>query len=353
MRLDSNAHRSPRRPPRSIGALARATHRLGFALVGSMLAAGVALAALPDAKTLLKGIGLLPGEIQQIESGSLVRHSIKPSSDRELTTGIAFKLPVPTPKLVADSKRNLFGEVDPNMIAHGTFSNPATVADLAKLDLPLDQVRAYASAEPGGDLNLSDAEIATFQKLGKDASKATLQKAVNEALVARVEAYRAKGIAALAPYAFARGKQRSPGEELRNATKAATGMKKFAPEAYQLMLDYPKDKPKGMEEQFRWSYFKAHDVPTIALSHVMLIPDGDAWILVKRQYYVSAGYNAVQETGAFLPVQDGTIVIYANHTSTDQVTGFGGSAKRSIGSKLLASQIEALFEKASKAAEGK
>ena len=34
----------------------------------------------------------------------------------------------------------------------------------------------------------------------------------------------------------------------------------------------------------------------------------------------------------------------------DQIEGFGGSAKRSIGSKLLASQLEAMFERARAAA---
>ena len=47
-----------------------------------------------------------------------------------------------------------------------------------------------------------------------------------------------------------------------------------------------------------------------------------------------------------LPVQGGSVVIYANRTSTDQVTGWGGSVKRSIGSELLESQLEALFQKA-------
>ena len=32
----------------------------------------------------------------------------------------------------------------------------------------------------------------------------------------------------------------------------------------------------------------------------------------------------------FLPVQEGTVVVYTTHTFTDQVAGFGGSMKRSI-----------------------
>jgi ABC-type amino acid transport substrate-binding protein len=36
-------------------------------------------------------------------------------------------------------------------------------------------------------------------------------------------------------------------------------------------------------------------------------------------------------------------VIYANHTSTDQVAGFGGGLKRSIGRKIMASEFKKLF----------
>ncbi len=48
-----------------------------------------------------------------------------------------------------------------------------------------------------------------------------------------------------------------------------------------------------------------------------------------------------------LPAKDGgTVVFYGNGTSTDQITGFGVGAERSIGSKVLSSQMETMFEKA-------
>ena len=75
--------------------------------------------------------------------------------------------------------------------------------------------------------------------------------------------------------------------------------------------------------------------------------DGNAYVVVQRMYYVSAGFNAEQAIAALVPVQGGTVMVYGNRTSTDQVTGWGGSAKRSIGSKLLESQLEALAGKVS------
>ena len=70
----------------------------------------------------------------------------------------------------------------------------------------------------------------------------------------------------------------------------------------------------------------------------------DSAVLVQRQYYVSQGYNAEQAIVAFLPVDEGTLVIYTNHTSTDQVAGPGGGAKRTIGRRVMAGQLKRLFE---------
>ena len=71
---------------------------------------------------------------------------------------------------------------------------------------------------------------------------------------------------------------------------------------------------------------------------------------MQRQFYVSTGYNAEQAIVGFLPVPDGTLVVYTNHTSTDQVAGFASGAKRSIGRKFMASQLESLFQKTRAAA---
>ena len=86
-------------------------------------------------------------------------------------------------------------------------------------------------------------------------------------------------------------------------------------------------------------------MPTLALTHSLYVPEGDAFVVAQRQFYVSGGYNCEQGLAALLPMKTGTLVVYSNRTSTDQVTGFGGGAKRSIGSKLLGSQLEELYQK--------
>jgi hypothetical protein len=227
------------------------------------------------------------------------------------------------------------------------ISTPATAADFAKLKLAPDaekQASAYRNAKPGDDLNLSAEEIAAFAKLGKDASVASIEEQIRANLVARVEAYRARGLSGIAPYARKDG-QRSPAEELRIASKASGSLKTHLPALYELLQSYPQGKPAGAKEIFRWTLMEAHGVPTVTLTHGLLAPEGDSWISIQRQFYVSTGYNCEQALAAFLPVQTATVVAYGNRTSTDQVAGFGGGAKRSIGSRMLASQLQGLFEK--------
>lgn len=327
--------------------------RNGLALAcGLLLAAGPGVrhaAAAPDAATLLAELGLSQDEITQVRSGTLVRHAVPAASERELTAGLAFRVSSPPAALVAGVKRDLLDAVDPNVTAHGVMGAPGSVADLAKLLLQPDastRAQGYTSATPGGALNLSSAEIAAFQALGREAAVADVEAQVRSALFARVQAYRTQGLGGVAPYARSGGGSRSAADELRTATGAAKKLEQYVPAAHRLLLSYPNEKPVGTEELFRWSQFDAHGTPTLALTHVLIVPDGDAWVVAQRQYYVSTGYNAEQAVAAFLPSEGGTIVIYTNRTSTDQITGIGGSAKRSLGSKILASQLESLFERA-------
>jgi hypothetical protein len=336
--------------PRDGSAALRAA--LALAAIACVLApARSAPAQAPDAATLLADFGFTPAQIAQVKAGKFVTTSVAPSNERELVAGFAFLVQGTPDALVRQLRSGLVDQVDPNMLAFQLIEGAPTLASFAKLTLEpgaSQRAKAYTSAAPGGPLNLSSAELASFAALGSSAATSVVEDAVRKALLARLEAYQAKGLAGLAPYAAAGGKTRSPGDELRSATRAANRLQKYAPAAYQYLLDYPAAKPAGTEETYRWSQFMGNGVPTIALTHGLAIPDGDGWVAVQRQFYVSGGYNSEQAIGALLPLPEGTLVLYTNRTSTDQVTGFGGGAKRSIGSKLLASQLETLYQRVQK-----
>ena len=89
-------------------------------------------------------------------------------------------------------------------------------------------------------------------------------------------------------------------------------------------------------------------MPTVALTHGLSVPSGDAFLVLQRQFYVSEGFNCEQAIVALLPVDGGTVVIFSTHTSTDEVEGFAGDLKRSIGRGIVATQLEALFARLQK-----
>ena len=65
-----------------------------------------------------------------------------------------------------------------------------------------------------------------------------------------------------------------------------------------------------------------------------------------RGTYVSRSHNSVQGIGGAFPVENGTVVAYVQRTSTDQVAGFGGTTKRAIGVRMMASKVAESFERA-------
>ena len=173
-----------------------------------------------------------------------------------------------------------------------------------------------------------------------------VEDAVRRLLLARYQAYRAKGLAGIAPYARGSDKQSQPADDLRRATEAAKGVKKYAPAFYDVLMNYPQGIPAGLTQHFFYIRYAMSGRPVFALRQRLALPVEDAYVIADRDFYVSSGYNDTQAVAALLPVEGGTVVAYLNRTTTDQLGGFGASAKQAIGRGMMAKQISAIFEKA-------
>ncbi len=299
----------------------------------------------------LTAMDLSAAEVEAAKKGEIIAGNAPGSSERELVASMAFVIEGVSPdELVERGEGGLLDAVDDQTIAFSILPENPTLESFAGLSLGADDLEDFASAEAGETLNLSAEEIEALSKLDKESPVDQVELAVRAALLSRVQAYKAKGLAGIATYQKSIEETRSAAEELRSATLASHSIQEIAPLAYKLLLEYPASIPPGTEEVYRWSYFEAHGETTIVLTHSLYIPDGESWMVVQRQFYVSRGYNSEQAIAAFIPIVEGTAVFYINRTSTDQVAGFGGGTKRSIGSKLLVSQLEALYSKAREAA---
>ncbi len=294
---------------------------------------------------------LSPKDVEAARSGEIISGTSEASNDRELVATMAFVVADVLPgQLVERGESGILDQIDEQTIIFSMLPENPTLESFAGLKLREDDFRDFARAKAGDDLNLSTEELEALANLGKNPTVSQVEAVIQAAMLARVQAYKAKGLAGIAPYQRSGGKERSAAGDLRTATKASHTIQNEIPDAFKLLLEYPAAIPAGTQERYRWSYIEAHSEPTIVLTHNLYIPEGESWVVVQRQFYVSRGYNCEQALAAFIPVAEGTAVFYINRTSTDQVSGFGGGAKRSIGSKLLASQLKALYVSAREAA---
>ena len=297
----------------------------------------------PTADQILADAGLSASDKRSVMNGDFVNVSVKGVSDRDLAFAIAFLVKT-SPEALA--KQIVAGELittDSQVKAYGELRGEGSLTDFAKLTLTGDEAKALANAKPGDKLNLSAAEIAGFKALGS-ASPQVVQEQLRRMLLARYQAYRASGLAGMALYDRGDGRTADPAADLRKASQATPLLQKYVPAFQKVLLDYPKPTLPGMQETFFWLKSNIHDEMTYVLAHVLVAVDGAARVVARREYYVSTGYNTEQSVAGFFPVQGGTVGISSIHAFTEQVTGVGGSMKRSIGSKVMAGKMKEIYD---------
>jgi hypothetical protein len=309
----------------------------------SLLRFAAAAAAEPTTDEVLSTTGFSASEKQRVLGGEFVTKDVSAVSDRDLSVSMAFLIKEPPANLAKKIVAGDLVTLDPQVKTHGRFSAAGSPADIAALEIGDKDVQALGSAAAGTALNLSNAEIAAFKAAsGREA----LQKQLQAMLLGRYQGYRKSGLAGIAPYDRGSGNSTDVAGELRKASTAATGLQKFLPHLYQALADGGRAAPPGIDEDFRWARLDIDGTPTYVLTHILSGADGGAHAVVQRQYYVSTGYNCEQAVAGFLPVSEGTLVVYTNRTFTDQVAGTGGSFKRNIGRRMLSSKLKEIFEAA-------
>src|SRR5262249_39925531 len=115
---------------------------------------------------------------------------------------------------------------------------------------------------------------------------------------------------------------------------------------YDVLMNFPQNAPADLKQRFFCIRYAMSGRPVFALRQRLAMPLENAYVVADRDFYVSHDYNDTQATGGLLPVEGGTIVVYVNRTTTDQLGGFGASAKQAIGRNMMAKQIAEIFEKA-------
>ena len=311
--------------------------------------------AASKAEDVLAELPFTAAERQRIMAGELVTTtSREQTSDRELAVTMAFVIHEPPSGLVAEFERAVGYASDPSVTAFGELHGDGSLDDLNALRLTPDgdaEARRFVGATGSTDINRSSEEIAAFHAL-HDKPRAAVEDELKQRLLARYRAYRSQGLAGIAPYDRGDGKQANPADELRKETKASPVFAKEAPEVVAALLDYPRSQPAGVTSRFFWVNFALDDRPTICLTHRLIAARADGtYVLVDRHYYVSRSHHDVQAVAGIFPVAQGALVLYANRTTTDQLGGFGASAKQAVGRKIMGGKLAAFYDRFRKSAQ--
>lgn len=320
------------------------------ALVALAGAAAPASAA-PTVDEVATNFGLSKEDIQRVRNGELVKTTTRETSDLELAAVMVFLVRAPVQKLVASLEVGPSSRYDPQVQSVTEIRGDGTLEDFKAAVLEPGgekEAQRYLNAAPGDTLNLSLPEIASLAKLkaAGDRGQPQVENAVRRLLLGRYQAYRARGLASIAPYVRGKDKQSQVAGDLRRATEAAGGIKKYAPTFYDALMKYPQGIPTGLTERFFCIRYALSGRPNFVLRHRLVFPVEDAYLVANRDFYVSSVYNDTQAVAGFLPVENGTVVVYLNRTTTDQLGGFGVSAKKAIGRNMMAKQLGEIFEKA-------
>ena len=134
-------------------------------------------------------------------------------------------------------------------------------------------------------------------------------------------------------------------QEILLSVDANKIMSKFHPKFNEILHNYPSADMTGVEESFVWLNMEIFSRPLLMLSHRMLYKDGDTYLTSDRHFYTSHEYNSLQAVGGVWPKGDSSLVVYLYRISTDQVGGFGSSAKHPVSRALMGPYIVELFEK--------
>ena len=297
----------------------------------------------PTADQILSDAGLAPEGKERVLTGQFVEISVGGVSERDLSFAIAF-LVKQSPEVV--SRQIVTGELitsDAQVQAWGALTSVGSLQDFAQLSITSAEARTLTSAQPGDGLNLSASEIGAFRALARAPVQA-VQEQLRRTLLARYRAYRSSGLAGIAPYDRGSGRSSDPADDLRKASLATPRLRRYMPAFQTVLLDDPRATLPEMQQSFFWLKSLVDGKTTYILTHVLVAPSGAARAVARREYYVSAGYNAEQSVAGFLPVQGGAVVVVASHAFTDQVTGIGGSMKRGIGSRVMAGKMREIYD---------
>lgn len=294
---------------------------------------------IPHVRDLVAGLPFTPEQADTVTAGEIVVTPVVPVAEGELAIGLACLAKKDNMALAARLPSGRWLLPEENVQATGIVDEEPGGEAFAAIQRLVQGSEAarYSRAGPGGDLNLSAAELGRIGAAGD-----TLSNVVYDLLIERYRAYRNAGTSVAEPYARSRGTIVNPGADLRQSTIESIGVKAYFPAMHLTLLRYPEREPEVAEEGFHWIMARLGKREAVLLTHALSMRGDTAEIVVTRAYYVSHSLNALQAFIVLAPVTEGTLFLYVYRVWLDRVRGFGGTFAAGIARDLMTREMQEL-----------
>ncbi len=311
----------------------------------------VRAAAPPSTDELFDLLGFTAAERTAVMSGEIVARDQETLRADHISAAVAMRLPIPVEALLVDALTGQNLIRDPNIVAAGPLgAGPAAWQGQAFAETEGAEVRLLRDYRGGDDFNFSAAEAERLAAgLGGQGDAAAGPEAGASALYRKLlldrnAAYRAEGLAAIAPY-------RRNGTVLNPDTGLAAvsspkylPLLRYFPKFAAALGDYPRTQHPGIVHGHYWTKREIGGRPNYILAH-QVVAGGEAYtIFAMREYYVGHTYEALQFVLLALPVEGGSLVVLVASTFASQATGFFGGLARWIGQKRMRDDLHHHFE---------
>lgn len=204
-----------------------------------------------------------------------------------------------------------------------------------------------------GTFNATRKELAVLQRVALESKNsgaaqpqivASIEVAVRDLLAARVNEYRAGGLAAIRPYDVD-GKQIHPGDYLAGSLRPMKMLQEEEQQFYRAFVDYP-----NVENSYEHQFFVTTETessskrPLTSLKHWMVKREDGFTLIAERKFYISHSLDAMH-TLILLLEQDGQCYVFlVNQSFTQKVTGIASFIAHKIGRRKVKQNILPLFQ---------
>jgi hypothetical protein len=287
-----------------------------------------------------KEMGLTVPELQSVVAGRPAARVLWTKTDAEVALFGIVRIHAPQELFIARFRDIVTFESGKGVLGIGRFHSPATLNDVAGLQMDQKELEEIPQCQPGDStLKLSDRAMQSLRRQVDWASPQAASRAqtvIRRAFADYVADYQEIGDAALAVN-YDQDKPQAIREDFHQLLQHSSHLFQYDPQLANYLEKYPKERPSGIEDVFYWQKAEFGLKPVVRASHLVIHrrqqDSGVTYSIASKLLFASHYFRAALELKSLAP--DGAApggnsfyLICLNRAFVDGLTGLKGALIR-------------------------